>query len=197
MRPRLLALVLTVSLSVLAACSDDAPASSGDGPTSEATSESNPPSPTESTTVPPGVEPASGPLIELDAISAKAPKGWSQEGLKTDSQVTAEDPKYVNRLTLFQVPDPSNGAGGVEQAAKDAVAAGSYLQMPKILEPTEINGVEVFHIGGRVDSSGFIEEFGTTVDGQFVRVSLFLVEIISAKERQAIVDSVLPTVELG
>jgi hypothetical protein len=143
------------------------------------------------------VEPASGVRLELSAISANAPKGWKQDGLATDYQVSATHPEVVTLLFLLEVPDPSNGAGGLDLAAKQSLQASAYLQKPKILEPTEIDGVEVYHIAGRIDSSSFLEEFGTTVDGQAVRIKLQMTEIMSEKERRELVESVLQTVELG
>jgi single-stranded DNA-binding protein len=143
------------------------------------------------------VEPAGGVRLELSAISANAPEGWKLDNLATDYQISATHPEVVTLLFLLQVPDPTDGEGGVEQTAKDVLRVSGWLQKPKILEPTEIDGVEVYHIAGRIDSSSFVEEFGTTVDGQLVRVSLQMTEIMSKKERRELVESVLQTVEIG
>jgi hypothetical protein len=160
-----------VCLLLLVGCSEDeAPATSpGEGSSSE---------------------PASGLLLELDSISADVPQGWEPGSIATDFQISANEPPVdgYDSVTLFQVPDPSQGSGGVDRLAEDSLKSGSYLQEPEILEPTEVDGVEVFHIAGRINSASFLEEFGTSVDGQAVRIELLMSDTQSKVERQAIVD---------
>jgi hypothetical protein len=144
------------------------------------------------------VQPATGLLLELDSISANVPQRWEQGSIATDFQISANEPpaEGFDTVTLFQVPDPSLGRGGVQRSAEQ-VLEGGYLQTPDILEPTEVDGVEVFHIAGRIDTASFVEHFGATVDGQAVRVEITMSDRRSKQERQSLVDSVLATVEIG
>jgi hypothetical protein len=198
---RLLPFTLVACLFLAGACADgEDPPATGKSPTAAtdaAGSTTSTPTPTDEPTASSTVEPASGVRLKLSAISANAPQGWKMDDLATDYQVAANHPKLVTSLVLLQVPDPSDGAGGVELAARQSLRAGSWLQKPKILEPTEINGVEVYHIAGRVDIASFIEEFGTTVEGQAVRIRLQMVDTMSKRERREIVESVLQTVRIG
>ena len=195
----LLPFVLVVSLLFVGACTDEEePPATGGGETSESpTSPTTDTTPTDGPTSSSTVEPAAGPRLELGEIAANAPKGWRKDDLATDYQLSASHPKLVTLLFVLQVPDPTNGAGGLDRSAKDSIRASAWLQKPKILEPTEIDGVEVYHIAGRIDRASFIEEFGTTVDGQAVRVQLQMTEIMSNDERRELVESVIQTVELG
>lgn len=200
-KQRLLPLLLASCLVVLGACTeDDDPGTKGGGqkPPAATDETSSPPATPSAPTSPTStVEPASGVRLELDAISANAPKGWTKDRLATSNQISATHPEVVTVLFLFQVPDPSLGAGGLERAAQQSLRIGGYLQKPKILEPTEIDGVEMYHIAGRIDRATFIEEFGATVDGQLVRVKLVMAEVMSKKERRELVESVLQTVQIG
>lgn len=201
MNRRLISPVLVGCLAVLGACADDEePATSpGGGATSETAPEPSATSSAPSASPSSTVQPASGVRLELDSISATAPKGWERGSIATDFQTSANEPpaEGFDSVALFQVPDPSQGSGGVDRLAEDSLKSGSYLQEPEILEPTEVDGVEVFHIAGRINSASFLEEFGTSVDGQAVRIELLMSDTQSKAERQAMVDSVMATVEIG
>lgn len=201
MKQRLLPLVLVACLLMVGACTgDDEPnAKGGDEPSPTETGDaSSPPTgPSDPTSPTSTVEPASGVRLELSAVSANAPEGWKKDGVATDYQVSANHPQLVTSITLFEVPDPGDGVGGVQLSARQSIYAASWLRKPKILEPTEIDGTEVYHVAGRVDSASFIEEWGATVDGQAVRIRVHMTEIMSSKERRELVESVLPTVQFS
>lgn len=169
-----------------------APASAGDTTPSEGSGETGTPTPDETSTVPP----ASGARLELDLVAATAPEGWRKDDPVADVSVTAGY-RGFNFLTLAEFTDPYAGQAGFRKVSQEVIVSSGWLQEPKLLPPTELDGVDVYHLSGRVSSAAFLEEFGALMDGKVVVVRLLLGDGQSAPERQRIVDAVLQTVELG
>lgn len=190
---------LALSGLLLAGCGDDGAAPEDPGPSpapgsaSTGSADAGPTGPTGAS-----VPPADGVRLELPAISVHAVAGWEVDAMQTDSSVSATSTDQLgNSVSLSQVPDPADGRLGLRRAAELSIDAALWLQRPRILEPVELDGVEVYHVSGRVSTAQLVEEFGATVDGQGVSVQILLHDQVPAKERREIVRSILATVEIG
>ncbi len=144
----------------------------------------------------PEVEPASGPDLTQTNLRVRAPQGWElkQEGDPFSGQAT----DGLSSIFVTEIEDFGDGLLDISEQARIAVQSGPYLQKPKILDPVEIDGREWYHIAGPTDRVRHIDAFGTSEDGVSYSVDISLQrELISAAEREAIVASVLASIEIG
>lgn len=177
--------LLLVALSA-AACggSDDPqpqePASST--PTSASTS---PSAPTSSAT-----PAAAGPLLDLPHASVHAPDGWKKLDDLVSTQRDAGDDDSFSSVTLGEV-DAFGGQTDPDELAKSAIRTSPYPTDPKVLDTVEVDGVEMYHLAGKVDKHAYLEAYGAVVDDTIVSLSFTFATWIEPAERQETVDSVL------
>jgi hypothetical protein len=181
---------LAAATLLLAGCGDDGePQADPSGtPTGSATSEAADPTPTEPGE--PAVEPASGFLIDLDRITMRVPDGWKKVRQFADFLVGAQDPGGFSNVSLGDLS--AVGEPSLEEQAEFAAKSESQT---RILEPVEIAGAQWYHIVGREDRYVGFEQFGTVHNGSQATISFSLDDKTPADEQQAIIASVLATVE--
>lgn len=198
-------LVLTAALLLTAGCSDEDPptpeptGAATPDPTPTATAPSEPTEPPASTGTPePTVSPASGPLLRQEHLSLHAPEGWVVTEENDTITGFAQDETLLSTVMIGEVEDLSPGAPvDLDEMARDSVENGAYLRDPEILEPHEIAGVLWFHTSGQIDDAHYEDAFGTITDGVLLEITVTsLVEILSPREHQELVDSILASVEL-
>lgn len=186
MRRTLLASLVAAVL-LLAGCGngDDDPEADPTGTPDATTSAAADPSPSD-----PAVEAASGFLIDLDRVTMRVPEGWRKVRKMADFLTGAEDPESFSSVSLGDLS--AVGEPSLEEMAEFAATTESRT---KILDPVEIAGVEWYHVVGREDELVGFEEFGTVHNGSQATISFSLDDKVPAEEQQALIASVLATVE--
>lgn len=193
-----------VLLLTTAACSDDPPeepdpttSPSSDGslstPEPTATPTTEPPTPTET--------PAVGLRMRQGRLSVHAPEGWakSPEPELGEFSEQAVDQALGSTLYIAELPDTAPGAAvDLDQLARSAIRNANYVRDPEIVAPVELGGVRWYHTSGLIDPASYEDAFGTVADGFFYRITLTtLKDILPPAEREALLASILDTVELG
>jgi hypothetical protein len=186
--------VMSLSASLfLAGCSDEDD-QSGSSESPETTS-AEPTSPTEAgPTETPPVQPATGPVLTPDTggIGIRLPEGWKVD--HADSFLVDGSSPHgwaVIYVTSFPSLDPDI------ELTRMARLALKHSSFPpgSIRPPVLLNGELAYHLAGK-GMSPLQEEYGTVIDGDMLSVKFVLDHIPKAK-RQALIDSVLATVEWG
>ncbi|HYJ68686.1 MAG TPA: hypothetical protein VEX15_13620 [Nocardioidaceae bacterium] len=174
---------------LLAACSDaDDP--SGSMQAQEVTSST---SPTESgPTDAPSIQPATGPALAPDTggISIRLPEGWTIDHSES-FLVDGSNPHgwAVISVSSFPSLDPD-----VELTRMSRVALKHSPFPPgSIRPPVLVEGELAYHLVGKGQPPR-LEEYGTVLDGDMLYVR-FDLKGIPEDERQALIESVLATVE--
>jgi hypothetical protein len=186
--------VLTIGAGLLlAGCSDEADQSGS--PQSQETTSAATTSPTEDgLNETPSVQPATGPVLtpETGGITVRLPEGWKID--HADSFVVdGSKPLAWARISLTSFPslDPD-----IELTRQSRIALDhSWMPQGSILPPVLLNGELVYHLAGK-GKSPRQEEYGTVIDGNLVYVR-FELDDVPKDKRQALIDSVLATVEWG
>ena len=200
---RALIAALVVCAVGLAGCSDDG---SDAGPrtptptvTTPITTSTSPaaPSPSDPSTSP-GVEPATGDLLELDGMSLRVPEGWDVVD-RTDTGFTASRRVNVVHDTLdVRIQDNL----GISEPLASTIEMRNDLQVfyerdPQVEQPVVIDGLKMFHLSGQVSDNFWAEAYGSDLGDHTIDVSFLFGPKTSPAERREAVDSVLATVEIG
>lgn len=197
MRRTAVATALAAVLALGTACSDggsDPEANPSEGGTTTSAPASDDPTPTESASDDPtsDVEPASGFTLTLAHSTVKAPAGWKHAADIVRTMVGADDPESVTSMALGEV-NAFGQTPDADQLGDIAIAAGEYPTEPKKLPNSELDGVEVYHIAGKVQPLNYLEEFGAVVGDRIVTLTFEFSPAYSPQERQELVDSVTAT----
>lgn len=198
------ALVLAAVLSLtVSGCSDDAPPDPGPSSPGSESSSSAPETSAPPTTEPtePSVAPATGLRLRQGHLSVRTPEGWKKSPEPSVGEFSEQAYDKVLGSTLFigELPDLAPGAEvDLDEQARTAIRTAYYRRDPEILEPVELDGVLWFHTSGQIDAATYEDAFGTITDG--VQLSLSVrtgVGLMSVAEREALLASILATVEVG
>lgn len=186
--------LLAVLLSAGTACggSDDpgaTPSASVTSPT-ESTSESTSPDPTESATT--SVEPATGPALDMKLSSVRIPDGWRVMDSLVSTQQDGADNDTASTVSLGEI-DAFGGTPSADELARNVLETNPFPMDPEVQPTVEIDGVEFYHLAGKVQKLDYLEDFGAVVDDRIVNLTFHFSPEISPAERQEIVDSVLAT----
>lgn len=207
-RPRRTAAATTALLAALAltGCSGDEPAA-GQDPSGAASASSDagatPADPSSGTSEPtsappasadgePGVVPASGPVLSSDAGTLRVPKGWGsidESGLS----VSARAPKGLTIVGFGSVPAADVATlDTLENAAK---VTSFKAEEVRIQPRREVQGVELYHLVGPELVGGRLDQFGTIYEGQQVTITVVTPYSTPRARREALIDSVLASLE--
>ena len=181
---------LAAATLLLAGCGDGDDDGGDQEPQAGPTSTPADPTPSDDPAVASAVEPASGFLIDQDRISMRVPEGWRKVRKMATFLTGAEDPDGFSGVSLGDLS--AVGEPSLQELAEFAATTESQTE---ILEPVEIAGVEWYHVVGREDRYVRFEQFGTVHNGSQATINFSLDDELPAEEQQAIIDSVLATVE--
>jgi hypothetical protein len=176
-------------LAALAGCtSDDSPPDTTP-PSTPSTSTGDP---TTSPTPTPSVAPATGPRLDTTDASVRAPEGWLKKHGALSFSIFAADPKSGSSVGIEDL-HTGETTTTLDQMAQTVIDGTSYGHKPKRLPNTTLDGIEVYHLAGRIDDLQYLVEYGAIYHNSAVYFSFVLTKTIPNDERQEIVDSVLAT----
>lgn len=177
--------------------SDDpggSPAPSSASPTG---SDTESPEPTDSTEPTGSAEPAAtGATLELPHSRVRIPADWKRMSRLVRTQQDAEDPGSASLLSLAEI-DAFGSANSAEELVKSVlrVTKGTYPLTPRRLPNVVVDGVEMYHLSGKIQPLRWLEEYGAIVSDRIVTLGFEFSPDVSPAERQHVVDSVLATFE--
>lgn len=164
------ALALAVLLGLTAGCRDSSdpvgdPSTSGSPdptePTTASTTSSDP------TLTDSGQAAATGPLLEVEAASVRAPQGYRRTPQSLPLARTAYDPATGDQVIVSFVPfDPATLDALVESTQR----FGTWKGTPRRLPDVSIAGQEWYHLVGAGLGHHQAHEFGTYHDGDYVKL---------------------------
>ena len=138
-----------------------------------------------------------GKRLATRTFTTRAPQGWTvRAGSSTKLYATmyaAEanaDGSVAGFLSI--VDGDALADSSLDQLAKEAVSSSEFKagQRPKIQPTTEIDGVEAYHVTGKLGDSTNIIQIGTIHDGQLVEIRMESHER-TPDELQEVIDSVV------
>lgn len=192
--PRIAAttLLLVAVLASGTACGGDSNADAGAEPGA-----SGPASASVTTSVEPGdvpsrpaVEPAAGVRLALPLSTVRAPEGWTRPEKIVRTQVDAGDDDTSSIISLGEA-EAFGSTMSADELADASIESSFYSRKPRKLPLVELDGVEAYHLAGKVERSTYLEEFGVIVDDQIVTLGFDFSLEVSPAERREIVDSVV------
>ena len=136
----------------------------------------------------PLVEPATGPVLDVEGISVRIPQGW-RLGYDTPFVATARGREGIMSLSTFPGPPRS-----LRSLLKRELAQRKDLRSVERLDDVAIGGRSAFHYRAREDHY-VTDEFGLSDADHWVSVSFDLSDRVPPKRRRLIVESVLATYE--
>ncbi len=193
--------VLTaVVLSLVASgCGGDDPGANGpteptaSSPTT-ADSSASPTEPTEPTE--PTVAAATGVLMDLPGVSARAPEGWKKNDPLSKYLRQVDDPATTSSVALGSLLAFRDAP--LSEQARTAFKGWRNTDRAEVLEPVEIAGVQWWHIGAREKgqfTASRVDAYGTIHDGRLISLTFYVDEEIPAEERAEIIESVQASLE--
>lgn len=185
-----------------AACSDgpggeSSPGPSSGGATSSAAGSPGGTDPTGPTGSPePTVAPATGPRLSMPHARLRIPAGWYVGDQLVASHQDGQDPGSTSVLSLGETPALGSTADLTELRRNALnVARRVYPMTPRPRPDVEVDGVEMYHLEGRVQPLNWESEFGVIVDDHIIVLRFHLSPRIPLAQRHQLVDSVLATFE--
>ena len=169
--------------------SDDPGAAPSPAVTSSATKSASA-DPTESATT--SVEVATGPMLDMPLSSVRIPDDWRVMDPLVSTQQDAADDDTASTISLGEI-DAFGGTPSADELARNALKTNPYPLDPEVRPAVELDGVEFYHLAGKVQKLDHLEDFGAVVDDMIVNLTFHFSPEISPAERQEIVDSVVAT----
>lgn len=159
------------------------PGSTSSEPSDPAASE-----PTETTE--PSVEPAAGFEFDRERITMRAPEGWKRAEAMADFLLEARDPDSRSSIILSDL-------GAVGQPSLQEQVRAALLSTPQLeeLDPVEIAGAEWYHLAGRDGRYHTLDSYGTVHNDSMAVIDFRMDDEVPEAEQEAIIASVLATVE--
>ena len=141
------------------------------------------------------VEPASGPLLELDGSRVRAPAGWQPGELDLGFAVQADDPAPGSVGSVFMANGPNASGGDLDRMAQAFLDSSTTETLPTRQPDTLLDGQPAFLLTGPVDKRRFSFVYGAVYSGTDAQLIIDLDRTMPADQQQAIVASVLATFE--
>jgi hypothetical protein len=138
------------------------------------------------------VDPASGRKISLTAFTAHTLEGYDYDNSLAKEIVFSSSHDLDQNITFSDITVYPGTTTSV--AARLTVENSSWHPHPRNVAPVTIDGARWYHLTGAIGHGQHLEDYGTVHDSRLVRVSFELTA--SRRERQAIVGSVLASVDL-
>lgn len=152
--------------------------------------------PTQSTSTAPVVEPASGPLLELDRSTVHAPAGWKPaDGTDFGFTVSASDPDPSSVNSVFMANGPNASGGDLDRMVQAFLDSSTTDLLPTRQPDTLLDGQPAFFLMGPVDKRRFSFVYGSVYSGTDAQLIIDLDRSMPADQQQAIAASVLASFE--
>jgi hypothetical protein len=142
------------------------------------------------------VEPASGPLLELDQSTVRAPAGW-KPGTDLGFAVAADDPAPGSVNTVFMANGPNLAGGDLDRMVKAYLESVTTDLLPARQPDTLLDGQPAYFLTGPVDKDRFTFVYGAANGGADAQLIIDLDRSMPADQQQAIVASVLASFAWG
>ncbi len=192
--PRIAITATLVAVLALGACSDgsdepDAGPSSPAAPGTSGSPSSSSPGDPASEEPSSDVEPATGVRLQMPLSSVRAPADWQRSDFPVDTLTGAGDDDTSSLLSLGEI-DAFGGTPSASELGDTALTTNPYRFDPKKLPETELDGVEVYHLAGKILPLTYLEEFGAVVDDRIVTLRFEFSSEVTPAERREVVDAV-------
>jgi hypothetical protein len=133
---------------------------------------------------------ATGPTLSLAHASVRIPDGWSKLDNSLYDQRDAGDDDSSSLISLGEI-DAFGGQTDPDELGRSVIRTNPYPRDPQLLPVVVVDGVEMYHLAGKIHKNAYLEDFGAVVDDTIVSLSFTFSLEISPAERQQVVDSVL------
>ena len=180
--------------------SDDpggSPSPSSASPTGSDTASPEPTDSTEPTgSADPSVDAATGATLELPHSRVRIPADWKRMSRLVRTQQDAKDPDSASLLSLAEI-NAFGSTNSADELVKSVlrVTRGTYPLTPKRLPNVVVDGVEMYHLSGKIQPLRWLEEYGAIFSDRIVTLGFEFSPDVSPAERQQVVASVLATFE--
>ncbi len=139
----------------------------------------------------PTVAPATGILLEQDAVTVNLPEKWKLTENQASFLVSGLPPARQDGLmTLSQLPSPDS----IPQKRMERTIARDPSGRPtEVLDPLDVNGVEMVHIERR-DPFTFDSIFVAVYDSDLINITIKVDKDMDDERRDELIASVLASV---
>jgi hypothetical protein len=143
------------------------------------------------------VAPADGVLLEVEGMSAHAPRGWV-EGPDFVSQAGA-NPRLVlgTSMDLYSFPVFGELTMTTDDLAEDSTRSGSWKRRATRRDDVVIDGVDAFHVAGQVNPDEYADVYGAVVGDLQLTVVFSWEQGEDRAYRDEVIGSVLASVDLA
>lgn len=183
-------LLLAFLVPGVSACSGDGDPEGTPSPPGASTS-AEPSSP--SSPAAPEVDPATGPLLELEAVTLRAPEGFRAQSSQFDFSRSAVAPPGGPSGSVYAAEGPAFSRIPLDRLARIDLRTGGLGEDRRIVDPVGVAGVRMYQIVGRSELEDFWA-YGAIVGDQKVTIEIALAGSLSPAEQDSILGSVLASV---
>ncbi len=144
----------------------------------------------------PATDPATGATLELPHSRVRIPSDWKRMSRLVRTQQDAKDPGSASLLSLAEI-NAFGSTNSADELVKSVlrVTRGTYPLTPKRLPNVVVDGVEMYHLSGKIQPLRWLEEYGAIFSDRIVTLGFEFSPDVSPAERQQVVASVLATFE--
>lgn len=200
-RPTAAAALLLAVLGLSSCSGDDDPRAAPTGGARSSASAGEPEAsasasgtPSSSADATPGVEPASGPRLARERVAINIPRGWREVDNTFSNQAQAIPKDYSFGTDLILSSIQGSRTADLGDLERSMLETAQDPEKARLLPRRDVNGVEMAHL---LDTGMFgrLDSFGTLYDTQQISIDFTTPADMPAKERQALIDAVLASVE--
>lgn len=140
----------------------------------------------------PSVEPATGPTLRLPHTEVRVPADWHVERQLVPSERAAGDGDTSSTISLGEI-NAFGSTPSPDRLATRWYRSSIYPLKPRKLPSVDVDGVEMYHLSGKVQPLNWLEQYGAVVDDRIVTLSLEFSPEVTPAGRDRIRDAVLAT----
>ncbi|WP_460811827.1 hypothetical protein [Nocardioides salsibiostraticola] len=145
---------------------------------------------------PPSVAAGMKEITSVEGFTVHIPKTYQLSIDEKDGFNSRDTVDDFRELAMSAIPVAS-GADPLAETRGYFYADNGFVIRPKTLKPVTVAGVKMFHVAGMIDSVAWLEGFGVQTEDYVYQIKfIFQERTTPAKERRAVVESVLSTMEL-
>lgn len=195
--PAALAAALLLVLTACAAGDEDGAEASGTEPSAEVSESPSEPETSVDGAGTPAVAPADGIPLEVEGMTAHAPRGWVA-GPDFVSQ-SAANPRggAGTAVVLYSFPVFGSLTMTTDDLAQDSTRSGAWQRRATRQEDVVIDGVPAFHVAGHVNPGEYADVYGVVMADRQLTVEFTWQQREVRAHRERVIGSVLASVDLG